>query len=73
MVDGIEVGRVTTGMKSPTLGRFLGFALVPAEYAAPGTELTILIRDKEKKAQVVRRPFYTPASHREHEEKRKAA
>ena len=55
-----EVGVVTSGMYSPTTERYLGMALVAREFAALGTELAILVRDKPKKAQVVRRPFYTP-------------
>ena len=54
------VGYVTSGMKSPTLDKFLGMAYVPAEYAANGTEVQILVRGQAKKAVVVKRPFYKP-------------
>ena len=64
MVNGEPIGSVTTGMKSPTTGRFLGLAIVPAPYAAPGTEIAIVVRDKQKKAVVVKRPFYIPAYRR---------
>lgn len=63
-VDGEVIGWVTTGMKSPTLGKFLAMAYVPRPYNKLGTELDILIRDKPKKAKVVRRPFYLPAYRR---------
>ena len=59
-LNGVVVGRVTTGMKSPTLDRFLGMGYVPAAHSAVGTELEILIRGQPKKARVVKRPFYQP-------------
>jgi aminomethyltransferase len=59
-VAGQIVGHVTSGMKSPTLDKFLGLALVPTAYSAPGTELDILVRGAPKKARVVKRPFYKP-------------
>lgn len=58
--DGVEVGHVTSGMKSPTLDKFLGMAYVPAKLAANGTEIDILVRGQPKKAVVVKRPFYKP-------------
>jgi len=74
LIDGQEVGTVTTGMKAPTLDKFLGMALVPTQYAAPGTEIEIVVRDKPKKAVIVKRPFYRPAYRRKEEgEQRKAA
>lgn len=54
------IGYVTTGMKSPTLDKFLGLGYVPQEYAKIGTELDIVIRGQPKKAKVVKRPFYQP-------------
>jgi aminomethyltransferase len=62
--DGKEVGHVTSGMFAPTLDRYLGMALLPAELAAIGTEIDILIRNKPVKAKVVKRPFYIPAYRR---------
>lgn len=59
-VEGKEVGFVTSGMYSPTTGKFLGLGYVPSEYAPLGTEIRIIIRGKPKKAKVVRRPFYVP-------------
>jgi aminomethyltransferase len=58
------VGEVTSGMFSPTTGKYLGLAYVPSELATLGTEIDILIRDKAKKAKVVKRPFYVPAYRR---------
>jgi aminomethyltransferase len=62
--DDLEVGEVTTGMFSPTMERYLGMAYVPREISAQGTEIAILIRDRPKKAQIVKRPFYVPAYRR---------
>ena len=64
LVDGVTVGTVTTGMKSPTTGRFVGLTYVPASGAALGSALEIVIRDQTKRAVVVRRPFYVPAYRR---------
>ncbi|NOZ71170.1 MAG: glycine cleavage system aminomethyltransferase GcvT [Chloroflexi bacterium] len=58
------IGWVTTGMKSPTLDKFLALAYVPSPYNKLGTELNILIRNKPKRAKVVKRPFYLPAYRR---------
>jgi aminomethyltransferase len=59
-VNGEEVGRVTTGMKSPTLDRFLGMGYVAQGQQRLGTEIDIVVRDKPRKAKVVKRPFYQP-------------
>lgn len=63
-MGGVAVGQVTSGLYSPTTGRYVGMAYVPAEYATAGTELAIVIRDKARPAQVVPLPFYTPAYRR---------
>lgn len=62
--EGKEVGVVTTGMFAPTSQRYLGMAYVPSELAKIGTEIDIMVRDKAKKAVVVKRPFYIPAYRR---------
>ena len=59
-IGGNVVGYVTTGMKSPTLDRFLGLGYVPRAYSKVGTELDILVRGQPKKAKVIKRPFYQP-------------
>lgn len=59
-VAGEIVGWVTSGMKSPTLDKFLGMAYVPSEYASIGTTIDVIVRDSPKKAVVVKRPFYKP-------------
>ena len=59
-VDGQVVGEVTSGMATPTVGKFLGLGFIERKYAKVGTEIDILVRGKPKKAVVVKRPFYTP-------------
>ncbi len=59
-VEGQVIGHVTTGMKSPTLNKFLALGYVPRGYHTLGTEVDILVRDRPKRARVVRRPFYKP-------------
>jgi len=58
-LDGQVVGHVTTGMKSPTLDKFLGLGYLPRELTALGTEVDVLIREVPKRAKIVKRPFYT--------------
>jgi aminomethyltransferase len=64
LAKGQEIGWVTSGMFSPTTGRYLGMAYLPPEYSALDTEIEILVRNKPLKARVVKRPFYTPAYRR---------
>jgi aminomethyltransferase len=56
--DGEEVGFITTGSYSPTLQKNLGLVLIKAEYAEIGSDITVEIRKKDVKAQIVRTPFY---------------
>jgi aminomethyltransferase len=61
-VGGEPVGEVTSGVLSHSTGQGIGLGYVPAEAAAPGTELAIVIRDRLIPARVVRPPFYTEGS-----------
>jgi aminomethyltransferase len=56
--SGREVGRVTSGSHSPTLGVSIGMGFVPAQMAAQGTEFTVDVRGRPLPARVVPRPFY---------------
>jgi aminomethyltransferase len=62
--EGRVIGEVTSGMYAPTCGRYLGLAYVPKEFSSLGTEIEVIIRDKPKKAKIVKRPFYVPAYRR---------
>ncbi|WMJ78292.1 MULTISPECIES: glycine cleavage system aminomethyltransferase GcvT [unclassified Sedimentibacter] len=57
--DGKKIGYVTTGSYSPTLKKNIGLALVDAEYAKEKTPIEIVIRNKNVKAEVIKKPFYT--------------
>lgn len=58
--NGAVIGHVSSGMKSPTLDKFLGLAFVPPAHSAIGAEFDVLVRGQPKKARVVKRPFYKP-------------
>jgi len=53
-----EGGEVTSGTHSPMLDVGIGMGYVPAGEAKPGTELTIDVRGKARRARVVKRPIY---------------
>lgn len=55
---GEEIGEVTSGTQSPTLGKNLGLALVASDYSALGQEVEIDIRGRRVAAKVVTTPFY---------------
>lgn len=58
LIGNEQVGEVTTGTQSPTLGKNLGLALIKANYTDLSTELEVEIRGKRKKAVIVKTPFY---------------
>jgi aminomethyltransferase len=53
-----KIGEVTSGTLSPTLGKSIAMAFVPAEQAAVGTALTVEVGSKQADAKVVKLPFY---------------
>jgi aminomethyltransferase len=55
----VEGGEVTSGSHSPMLGRGIGLGYVPAELAQPGSELTVDIRGRARRARVVKKPIYS--------------
>jgi aminomethyltransferase len=56
--NGNKIGVVTSGTQSPSLNIPIGMGYVKTEFAAVGSEIYILIRDKKVKAKVVSMPFY---------------
>jgi len=54
-----EIGQVTTGLFSPSTGKYVGMGYVEAEHSTVGTEVNIVIRDSPKAARIVERPFYS--------------
>jgi len=59
--DGVEVGTVTSGALSPTLGHPIAMAYLPAGLTEPGTALEVDIRGKAMPVEVVKLPFYKRA------------
>jgi aminomethyltransferase len=53
-----EGGEVTSGTLSPMIEAGIGTAYVPAERAEPGTALTIDVRGRARRAEVVKKPIY---------------
>src|SRR5438876_11294750 len=51
-------GEVTSGSHSPMLDVGIGLGYVRAASAAPGTELTVDVRGKPRRAEVVKKPIY---------------
>lgn len=58
---GEQIGTVTSGSPSPTLGKNIALAYVPPAHAATGTILFVEVRAQRVRAQVVSTPFYKRA------------
>jgi aminomethyltransferase len=57
-LDSGEIGYVTSGTFSPTLGKSIGLCYVKPEYSSMGVIFDVMIRDRPIKARVVEIPFY---------------
>ncbi len=57
-IDGSNVGIVTSGTMSPTLGKAIALAYVSTEFAKLGQIVEVEIRGKLYPATVVKKPFY---------------
>ncbi|MBA2641645.1 MAG: glycine cleavage system aminomethyltransferase GcvT [Actinobacteria bacterium] len=55
-------GEVTSGTHSPMLDRGIGMGYVPAESAAPDSELVVDVRGKPRRARIVKKPIYRKES-----------
>jgi aminomethyltransferase len=58
LIDGVDVGKVTSGTQTPFLKKAIGLGYVPATAAQPGQALQIDIRGRRVAAIVVPLPFY---------------
>jgi len=56
--DGKKIGFVTTGYKSPTLGKSVGLALVEREFGEMGAEFEVQIRKNVRSAKIISKRFY---------------
>ena len=56
--EGVEIGTVTSGSMSPSLGYGIGMGYIKAKYAAADSEIYIAVRNKNLKARVSKLPFY---------------
>jgi aminomethyltransferase len=54
----LEGGEVTSGTHSPMLDRGIGLGYVPARLADAGTELTVDVRGRHRRARTVEKPIY---------------
>ncbi len=54
---GNEIGEVTSGTQSPSLGKAIGLGYVKTEFSTIGSEIFIEIRNQAVKANVVKTPF----------------
>ncbi|MDB5264331.1 MAG: glycine cleavage system protein, partial [Adhaeribacter sp.] len=53
-----QIGEVTSGTQSPSLGKGVGLGYVQTIFSQPGTEIFIKVRNKLIKAHIVKLPFY---------------
>jgi aminomethyltransferase len=56
----VEGGMVTSGSHSPMLDVGIGMGYVDTALAQPGTEITIDVRGRPRKARIVKKPIYNP-------------
>ncbi len=63
--EGVEhEGFVTTGMYAPSVDLYAAMVLIPRHLYKVGATVEIEIRGRRKAAEIVKRPFYTPAYRR---------
>ncbi len=58
LVEGREAGTITSGTASPTLGEKIAMAYLPADAAAIGAEVQVVVRERPYRAEQVKLPFY---------------
>lgn len=57
-VEGRSIGYITSGGFSPTLKKNIALALIDVLYAARGSQVDVIVRNRTLKAEVVKIPFY---------------
>jgi aminomethyltransferase len=62
--EGREIGVVTSGGFSPSLGAPIAMGYVPPAFAAPGTSLQVVVRGRAQAAEVASLPFTPHRYHR---------
>lgn len=55
--DGKEIGQVTSGCPSPTLGKNIAMGYVKDGFHKSGTEVEVLVRGRKRKAAITKMPF----------------
>jgi len=55
--EGKEIGYITSGTQSPSLGKAIAMAYVAKDFAREGGEIYVSVRDKKLKARIVKLPF----------------
>ncbi len=55
--SGVPIGEVTSGTKSPSLGKAIGMGYVPTAQAIVGSTIKIGVRKKQLEAKIVKTPF----------------
>ncbi|MEM8921394.1 MAG: glycine cleavage T C-terminal barrel domain-containing protein, partial [Pseudomonadota bacterium] len=55
--SGEIIGKITSGGPGPSYGAPIAMGYVARAYAAPGTELDIIVRERPRAAEVVKTPF----------------
>ena len=56
--QGNEIGVVTSGTMSPSLGKSIGLAYVPTDFTSAGSQIFVDVRGRNLEAVVVSLPFY---------------
>lgn len=56
--EGEKIGFVTTGSFAPSIKKNVGLALIDTKYAVEGGEIQVLVRNKQLKAKIIKKPFF---------------
>ena len=59
VIDGAQLGKVTSGSPAPYLKKNIGMAYVPTEFTNEGQQIQIDVRGKLVGAQIIKTPFYS--------------